>query len=183
MLVYHSHFAGLIVHLIIACVLAIAVVTDVSKRKIYNWLTFPAIAAGFVLNSLFLGGHGFLDSLAGFAIGSIWMILLIVPGSSAGDVKLFWAVGALMGFKFTLWAMLCSVLCGAVHGIAYAMYKGQLSYTIKNALVGGHVLAVTKDGESLKGMASTSKVGKIPSAPSIALGCIIAAYLILKSVV
>jgi len=186
MTLFHSYLTGLTVQsIVLGCVLAVAVVTDVSKQKVYNWLTFPAIALGFILN---VSLQGFLPGLAfsaeGVAMASLSLILFLLKGAmGAGDVKMFWAVGALMGPHFTLWALICTAICGAFLGMGFAIAKGQFVHTWKNALLGGHVLAMTKNADSIKGMADASKVGKMPYAPAIAIGCAIAGYLIHKHTV
>ncbi len=164
--------------------LLIATITDVTKRKIYNWLTFPAFFVGIVLNVVMSGGKGLLFSLEGIAVGSIWVLLVILRSATGmGDLKLFLAVGAIMGPKFTLWTLLCSAIAGGVMGVFYALRRGVLGHTVKNALLGVHVLATVQSPDSLKSMASESKAGKMPSAPSIAVGAAIAWWLIMRHLV
>ena len=169
---------------LLTIVLLVAVVTDIRTRKIYNWLTFPAIVLGIALNVWFLGWHGLVFSLEGVGVACLSLLLFaLLGGMGAGDVKLLWAVGAMMGPGFTIWALLFTTLAGGVIGIIFAARRGVLTYTIKNALTGGHVLAAVQSPDSLKGMASASKAGKIAYAPAIALGVAAAAFLIQHGVV
>lgn len=150
--------------------LCIAVITDLRSHRIYNWLTFPAIALGLLLNSFAARSPGFLFALGGLGIACLSLILFALGAMGAGDVKLLGAVGALMGPHFAFWSLLGTAILGGVLGVIYAIKRGALAHTVRNALVGGHVCAVLNSPEELRGMALTSKAGKMPYAPAIALG-------------
>jgi prepilin peptidase CpaA len=159
---------------VLALVLLIAVVTNLRKQKIYNWLTLPAIVVGAAVNGIVSGWHGLLFSVEGIAVGSAWLLLFILRGATgAGDVKLLMAVGAFMGPLFTGWTLLYCALAGGVLAVFYALRRGVLGHTVKNALLGAHVLATVQSPDSLKSMADLSKAGKMPQAPAIAMGVII----------
>jgi prepilin signal peptidase PulO-like enzyme (type II secretory pathway) len=129
--------------------------------------------------------HGLLASLIGIAIATLWIILLIIPGATkAGDLKMFWAIGAIMGgWKFILWTMVYAAISGAIFSIGLALARGELKSTIQNVILAAKVLATTKDPDSIKSLAERSKVGYIPYAPAIAMGCLIAEFLIRKHAV
>src|SRR5262249_35063142 len=130
-----------------------------------------------LLHTLSAGLPGLLFALGGLGIACVALILFILGAMGAGDVKLLGAVGALMGAHFTFWALLCTAILGGILGVAYALRRGALKHTIRNALVGGHVCAVLGTSENLRGMAQTSKVGRMPYAPAIALGVLCTAFL------
>lgn len=159
----------------LALALTTASVTDVLKQKIYNWITFPAIILGFVLNGIAYHGAGLLASLEGLGVGMLWILVYALAGAtSAGDVKLLMAVGALMGPRFTGLTLLCFALAGGVFGAVFALRKGVLAHTVKNTLTGLMVLGMVKSPDSLKSMAENSKAGKMPHAPAIAVGALAA---------
>lgn len=163
---------------LLVAALLISVVTDLRYKRIFNWLTFPAMLAGLAVSTAMGGWHGLLMSLAGAGVSLLSLLVVAVGGMKFGDVKLLMAVGTLMGPHFTLLTLICTAIAGGVFGVVYALRCGELAYTIKNAMVGGHVLSSTKSAEGLKGMASTSKVGYMPYAPAIAAGAAVAAYLL-----
>lgn len=107
---------------LLAAVLAGAAVTDVRSGKIYNVLTYPAIAAGLIGHTLsgILSGPGaetlgFWGSLAGFAVGFLPLLAAhLAGGIGGGDVKLMGAVGALAGWRFALAAMFYGFMAAAV---------------------------------------------------------------------
>ncbi|MEW6040949.1 MAG: A24 family peptidase [Elusimicrobiota bacterium] len=94
--------------------LAVASLTDIKFRKIYNWLTLPAITFGF-LNGFFQRGFlGLQDSFLGILAGTVLIMpFYLLKGIGAGDVKLCAAVGSIMGWNFTLLGLfLGSIIAG-----------------------------------------------------------------------
>lgn len=85
----------------IACliVVAIATVTDLRSHKIPNILTFPAAAAGVVLQLIAYGPQGALWAVEGWALAVAVMLLTRLFGwpFGMGDVKLIAAVGSFVG--------------------------------------------------------------------------------------
>ena len=96
----------------------IAMVTDMTKGKIYNWLTFPLIFAGWLLNLHFFGLKGLGYSVAATFLG---FLIYIIPATfgliGMGDVKLMGAVGALCGTNFTINTFLFTSALGIPHAI------------------------------------------------------------------
>jgi prepilin peptidase CpaA len=110
----------------------IATVTDFWKRKIYNWLTLPAILLGLILNTWAKGlpglGDGFLGLLLG---GGVFMILGLLGMMRGGDIKLAAAMGALIGWKLMISALYYSALIGGVFALIWAALHGTLWPTLK----------------------------------------------------
>ena len=77
------------------------------RRRIPNLLSGVGIVAGVVLNTLYFGADGLLASGAGFAAA---LALLLFPfamgGIGGGDVKMMGAIGALLGPRAGLAALL-----------------------------------------------------------------------------
>ncbi|GAB1353803.1 A24 family peptidase [Erysipelotrichia bacterium] len=95
-----------------------AMLTDSSSGRIYNWLTFPAILAGWLVNFYLSGLDGFGLSLAGTFAG----IFLYLPFAAInllgmGDVKLLGGIGALGGPWFALSVFLYTSALGVVHAL------------------------------------------------------------------
>jgi prepilin peptidase CpaA len=71
---------------------------DWRYRRIPNYLTVPALGAGILLNGIFAGWHGALESLEGASLGlAILLPAVLLRGLGAGDWKLVGALGALVG--------------------------------------------------------------------------------------
>ena len=82
----------------IAGVAAIAIVSDLRYRKIYNWLTLPAMAICLLISFFAAGLPGLAFGLVGIVLSFVafgWMWGIKILG--AGDVKLLMAFSSLAG--------------------------------------------------------------------------------------
>ncbi len=99
----------------IVLLLVLSILSDVKTFKISNKIVLPFVFLGFVLNIILYGFQGFLFSLWGtiapFALLFIFYALRML---GAGDIKLFSAVGSIMGVKFVLFAMAYSFIAGGI---------------------------------------------------------------------
>ena len=125
-LIFQMPSIGLII------ILIIAVLTDILKGKIPNWLTFPAILLGLIWISLLSGFVGFVYSFLGIIVG----IGLFIPsyslgGMGAGDVKLMGVVGAFLGPKNVIWACIFSCIIGGIYAIVVLYFSGMLKNYLK----------------------------------------------------
>jgi prepilin peptidase CpaA len=85
-------------NLILAATIVVAAFIDIKERRVPNWLIVSAVCAGFVLGAL-QGSTHLLLSIGGFAAGVAALFIPFAFGwMGAGDVKLFGAVGALLGY-------------------------------------------------------------------------------------
>lgn len=106
---------------------AVAALTDLRSGKIYNWLTLPAILAGFVWNLLHSGGAGALLSLGGIAAGFALLIWIYALGfMGAGDVKLLMAFGAFGGALYALKVFLLALVLGGAMAALQLASRGAL---------------------------------------------------------
>ncbi len=110
-----------IINALIIIVAITGAVTDVAKRKIYNWLTYPAIAAGLILQTIGYGWggifeFGLISSLFGaaFCFVVFGAFCLWGRGFGLGDVKLMAALGALAGFVHGLRVAMLTTIIGAI---------------------------------------------------------------------
>jgi prepilin peptidase CpaA len=135
--------------LLIAAVLAIAVVTDVRKRKIYNALTFPTIVMGLVVNGVVSGPKGLLLSITGLLLGAVLFALPVAfLGRGAGDLKLIAAIGAIGGPVFVLWSALLAGVAGAILAASVLVARRRLGVVLAGMaldVTGGHVPAANSN--------------------------------------
>lgn len=122
--------------------LSVAATTDVLNRKVYNWLTWPAIALGLALG-YGIGGlgtsawdpHSLVSHLAGLGLGfGLMMVAWWSRAVGGGEVKLAGAVGALGGFPFMIPALFWSSVVGAIIALWVLVWRGQLMHGLRNAL-------------------------------------------------
>lgn len=110
--------------------ISIAFVTDVRRAVIPNKLTIWGAVIGIILNVSVNGLNGLTFSLIGAGSAFIVMLLLYLIGAlGAGDVKLFTAIGAMMGTSFVFQLMLYAILCAALIGLVLLMTHKQMAAT------------------------------------------------------
>ena len=117
-------------------VLVVALVTDLMKSKVYDWLTLPAIFVGFALHFLLAGidtplMYSILGAVAG---GGIFWLFYVFDAVGGGDVKLMAAVGALMGFNFVFQALLLIAAAGALMALVVLIFRKRLKDGVKGSL-------------------------------------------------
>jgi prepilin peptidase CpaA len=122
--------------LILLAPLAIFVIYyDVRYRRIPNVLVLATLLAGISVNTGFSGLHGMLSSFEGFALAFFPMLLMHIFGAmGAGDVKLFGAVGAVLGVSLVPLAFVVVVMLGAVLAIYTMLRAGTVFSTLHGVL-------------------------------------------------
>lgn len=92
---------------------------DLDRQIIPDVMTLPGIAAGLAF-SLLLGEPRWTDALIGIAVGGLLFFAIIVAsggGMGGGDMKLAAMLGAFLGWRPLLVAILAAVLSGGVLAI------------------------------------------------------------------
>jgi prepilin peptidase CpaA len=121
---------------VLACV--VAAITDVRSGRIPNWLTVPLAVAGLVLRLVLGGPGGAFEGLVGLVlVGAIpWLLYRGTRGAGigGGDVKLFAALGALLGTSAGLELQLLSFLLLAVFAVVRLAFLGRLLGVLGNCL-------------------------------------------------
>jgi prepilin peptidase CpaA len=133
-----------------------AMIDDLARRQIANWISLSALAAGFGwqiaqhgLSGLMYAGIG---TVAGF---SIFLVFYLLGGMGGGDVKLMAGFGALLGFHQLIAAALWTA------GVGGVIAAGVLGVRAVRRALGGATDSVAKHDLSQD---------SIPYAPAIALG-------------
>jgi prepilin peptidase CpaA len=104
---------------------------DVRYRRIPNVLVLTALMAGLAINIFFSGTQGLVNSLLGFAIGFVPMLLLHIFGAmGAGDVKLFGAVGTILGVGLMPTTLVLVVMLGGVLAVCTTLRAGTMLSTL-----------------------------------------------------
>lgn len=152
-------------------VVLLAALTDWLRRKIYNWLTLPAMGAGLVLNAL----HGqFLSSLIGFGLCfGVFFLLFILGGMKGGDAKLMAAVGAFVGWPLALVALLYTFVAGGVLAIIWSLAHGKLWILVQR--MGYAMRALMTPGMTMPDL-QESVVPRLPYGLAIAAGTLMTLY-------
>jgi len=129
-----------------------AIVDDLRRRHIANWIPAAALAGGFGWQIGQNGWMGTLYALGGAAAGfAVFLVFYLLGGMGGGDVKLMAGYGALLGAKGLLEAALWTAGVGGVIALGAIAFKW----------VRGRVRKEIGDGGEKE---------SIPYAPAIALG-------------
>jgi prepilin peptidase CpaA len=160
---------GLLIVLILS-----AAITDLLRKKIYNFQTYPAMIAGLILGFLYGGLNGALENAAGLAAGiAILFVFFIIGGLGAGDVKLLGAIGALKGAQFVIWTMFYTGLVGGAVALAVIVWKGTYRQTWMNfSILIRHPLMFMRSPDSSRTLADKQALQYLPYGLVISIGCL-----------
>ncbi len=118
---------------ILVAVLIIAAITDLKQRKVYDWLTLPALVMGLAWNTVEMGWPGVSFSLLGLLVGGLLFLPFFVwGGMGAGDIKLMAVVGAFGGAWFAVQVWFYTALAGGALAIVLLLIRRELISTLKN---------------------------------------------------
>lgn len=133
-----AFFSGTVGPVPAAVLLAVAVVcaiTDLWKGKIYNAVTYPAMAIGVVLALAQHGAPGIFYALGGFAVGFFpAFVLFALGGMGGGDVKLLGAIGAIAGAIAATETLILAFIFGGLFALGQLAWHGRLFATLGRTL-------------------------------------------------
>lgn len=163
--------------------LTVAVITDLSARKIPNSLIVFGLVTSLVCQLVAMQGAGGLNWLAGVAVAFACFIpLYVLRGMAAGDVKLMMAVGGFLGYPLIITAVAYSFLAGGAIAICYVLIKGRFRLLIQNlySLIFDRFVKTTSGVDVYDGEVIKHSVGKLPFALAIALGTFVTLFSVVK---
>ena len=150
---------------------ASSAIVDLHTRRVPNGLTLGIGALGVALAATRMTGVSVLGALGGFAVGLVLMLPGHVFGATgAGDVKLFAALGTLLGPGRTGVAFIYTALAGGLLAVIVASRRRRFAATVERtaALVrtgGGNAAEIERATEN----------NRFAYAPAIAAGALAAA--------
>jgi len=144
---------------------------DVWTRRVPNPLSVLLASSGVAFAAFGLSGITIGASLMGFALG----LALMLPGhlfgaTGAGDVKLFAALGAVVGPAPIATAFVYTALAGGVMAVVIAIRRRRLQRTLDGA-----VQLVTTAAGNAAAIESPLEDNRFAYAPAIAVGTMLAA--------
>lgn len=108
---------------ILIAILLIALYTDITKNKIYNWLTFSSLFLALIFS--FFNGVGILYSFFGFLMAfAVSLFIYATGGVKGGDVKIMASLGAWFGIYSILPVLLYIFISGGLLGIFSTLRNG-----------------------------------------------------------
>ena len=109
---------------------------DVRYRRIPNPFVLATLVVGILTNAIFGGLEGAFASLGGCALAFFLMFMLHVFGAmGAGDVKLFAAIGSVVGASLVLPTFFVVVLTGGLLAFISMLRAGAVRSTLHNVLL------------------------------------------------
>ena len=147
--VLHGYVFGwtplLVPRLLFACMLVVLFAIDLEHHLLPNVITLPGIVLGLIASSVL--PPGIVDALIGVLIGGgvLWLIGEAYyrysgqEGMGGGDVKMLAMIGAFLGWKLVLVALVLSSFVGSIVGLAVIVAKRG---GMKHALPYGTFLAL-----------------------------------------
>jgi len=149
----------------------VSAVVDLWTRRVPNPLTLGLAALGVAFAASQPSAVSFSSALAGFALG----FLLMLPGrlvgaTGAGDVKLFAAIGTLLGPRGIAIAFFYTAIAGGLLAVAVAIRRGSLRDTVDRTAA-----FVRTGGANAPEIEHASVDNRFAYAPAIALGTLVAA--------
>jgi prepilin peptidase CpaA len=114
---------------------ALAALSDHLRRVIPNWLTLPPLVVALVV-------HGWSGGLSGLVAALLATLGCLAPayflfvrgGLGGGDVKLFAALGAVLGFRAGLEVELAAFVMVAAFALFWRAYHGGLWALVRGSL-------------------------------------------------
>jgi len=105
-------------------ILLAAIICDIWVAKIPNVITFPGMLIGVIYHGASQGLSGVWLSIAGLLVGGgVFLPFYLLKGMGAGDIKLMGAVGALVGLKAVIPAIVFTALAGGVYAFALIFFN------------------------------------------------------------
>ena len=142
-----------------------AIIDDLARRRIANWIPCCAFVAGVTLQCVQHGWQGAGAALLGTVTGAaVFLIFYLLGGMGGGDVKLMAGFGAVLGVKQLLEASLWTAGVGGVMALL-AISVSYIRQLWKKRKAGAMEAAAGEGAPK-----AARKADSIPYAPAIAAG-------------
>lgn len=120
----------MITYIVLICLLFVSVLNDLKASKICNIYLFFGVLIGLVLNVSFYGFVGLKNSIIGmtlpiFLLGIFFYVRLI----GAGDIKLFCAIGTLLGGEFVMYSMAYTFIFAGIFAFICLARRSEIKST------------------------------------------------------
>src|SRR4051812_27403898 len=125
----------IIVELFLIPLAVLIIYHDVRYRRIPNPIVLATLISGLAINLTLGGFSGGLSSIGGCLLAFVLMFILHVFGAmGAGDVKLFAAIGSVLGAQLVLPTFVVVVLTGGVLALVSVVRSGVFATTMHRVL-------------------------------------------------
>jgi prepilin peptidase CpaA len=154
----------------VVCGALAATAIDLRTRRVPNVLNALIASIGIVLAVTGLSGVSLGAAAAGLAVGFALMLPGFMFGATgAGDVKLFAALGTLVGPSHILRGFFFTVVAGGVLAVVVAAKRGRLQQTLDRTAA-----LVATGGANAAAIEAPIENNRFAYAPAIAIGVTLA---------
>jgi prepilin peptidase CpaA len=167
----------------------VAAAFDVRSHRIPNRLTFPLLVVGLIWAALCAGISGLGEAVAAcILLAAPYVLLFLFAGGGAGDAKLMGAIGAWLGIKRSVVALLCVAGAGMILAVVKAARRGRLKAALTNVVVALYAFLLSVAGGRRPGIADagngtsveSSDRLELPYGVAIAMGVCVAAAVVAR---
>lgn len=173
---------------IIIGILIVAILADMTTRRIPNALILAGLITGLLWSAYIKGSAGLAESIINIIISTVmFYILYVIKALGAGDVKLLIVLASFLGAKDTVRILFVSMLLCLVYGCIRLIISGMISkkLNLKKGVSGVLVffnyfrfdLFINGIRESLLDRLKAKKLYKIPYSPFILMAILYWRYL------
>ena len=108
---------------LVAALLA-AVIVDLRRHRIPNWLSLVTLVAGLAWACVIAGWTGLVSGAGGAVVGlGCFLPFYVRRAMGAGDVKWMASLGAFFGFKAAFLAAAFALIAGGLTAIGYLLWR------------------------------------------------------------
>lgn len=151
--------------------IAIALYTDLTRRKVYNIQVALGLVLGLILACANLTDVTPVHWIFGVVTAFLCLMpFYLVKGMAAGDVKLMMAIGGLVGYPHILDVIIFTFLFGGLFALVWVVRMGQLKRMLINLkwiVLGLFITSTTRVSVDLSDIKQQS-VGRMPYVTAIA---------------
>lgn len=143
----------------LALLIIAALISDFRTYRINNRIILIFLTAGVMTGLVQDGLSGLPSSLLGASLPLLLLFWFYLPRMlGAGDIKLFCAIGAVMGIGFITWCIAWSFLAGGLTALAVMLARRNviqrfryLGYYLKACFLSGSILEYSELSDSSDG--------------------------------
>ncbi len=158
----------MITYIVLLFLLLLSVISDLKASKIRNMFVLTAALLGMAINAYLYGLTGLKTSIIGIVIPVLLLgILFYASLIGAGDIKLFSAIGAVVGWKCLLYVMAYSFIIAGIFAFVSLARRAEVKSTFFAFYLDMKMCFLTSD---ISYFQNNSTKHTIRLSPAIALG-------------
>lgn len=109
--------------IVLSTILIVVSFIDLKHRIIPNSIVIVTLLLGIIF--LFIGDISLMNSILGMIFGGgLLLLFALIPGAmGGGDIKIMFALGAFLGYRKTLWALILAFVLASIISVMLILFK------------------------------------------------------------